>query len=107
MPKGSIVLYTGRTIHGGGANRSQKVRRALNVDYILGWLRQEENQYLSCPPDVARELPEHVQKLAGYSMGAYALGYQDDIRDPFAVLNGREGGSSFGGLATPIPIVNG
>ena len=107
MPKGSVVLYTGRTIHGGGANRSQKVRRALNVDYILGWLRQEENQYLSCPPDVARELPEHVQKLAGYSMGAYALGYQDDIRDPFAVLNGREGGSSFGGLATPIPIVNG
>jgi len=107
MPKGSIVLYTGRTIHGGGANRSQKVRRALNVDYILGWLRQEENQYLSCPPDVARELPEHVQKLAGYSMGAYALGYQDDIRDPFAVLNGREGGSSFGGLATPVPIVNG
>ena len=107
MPKGSIVLYTGRTIHGGGANRSQKVRRALNVDYILGWLRQEENQYLSCPPDVARELPEHVQKLAGYSMGAYALGYQDDIRDPLAVLNGREGGSSFGGLTTPVPIVNG
>ncbi len=107
MPKGSVVLYTGRTIHGGGANRSQKVRRALNVDYILGWLRQEENQYLSCPPEVARELPEHVQKLAGYSMGAYALGYQDDIRDPFAVLNGREGGSSFGGLATPVPIVNG
>ncbi len=40
-------------------------------------------------------------------MGAYALGYQDDIRDPFAVLNGREGGSSFGGLTTPVPIVNG
>ncbi|NBT26159.1 MAG: hypothetical protein EBT09_06325 [Actinobacteria bacterium] len=47
MPKGSVVLYTGRTIHGGGANRSEHVRRALNVDYVLGWLRQEENQYLS------------------------------------------------------------
>jgi hypothetical protein len=29
----------------------------------------------------------------------------DDIRDPFAVLNGRDGGSSFGGLSTPVPTV--
>lgn len=106
MPKGSVVIYTGRTIHGGGANQSANIRRGLNVDYILGWLRQEENQYLSCPPEVARTLPAHVQKLAGYSLGSYALGYQDDIRDPFAVLNGQDGGSSFGGLDTAIPIVN-
>ncbi|MBM3828471.1 MAG: phytanoyl-CoA dioxygenase family protein [Actinobacteria bacterium] len=97
MPKGSVVLYTGRTIHGGGENRSDAVRRALNVDYILGWLRQEENQYLSCPPEIARTLPERVQKLAGYTVGAFALGYMDDVRDPFAVLNGLDGGSSFGG----------
>lgn len=97
MPKGSVVLYSGRTIHGGGANRSDRVRRALNVDYVLGWLRQEENQYLSCPPEVARTLPEHVQKLAGYAMGAYALGYVDDVRDPRDVLVGTTGSSSFGG----------
>ena len=86
MPKGSVVLYTGRTIHGGGANRSERVRRALNVDYVLGWLRQEENQYLSCPPAVARTLPRDLQKLAGYTIGAYALGYVDDVRDPGALL---------------------
>lgn len=106
MPKGSVVIYTGRTIHGGGANQSAHIRRGLNVDYILGWLRQEENQYLSCPPEVARTLPAHVQKLVGYSLGSYALGYQDDIRDPFAVLNGQDGGSSFGGLDTAIPNIN-
>ncbi len=97
MPKGSVVLYSGRTIHGGGANRSDRVRRALNVDYVLGWLRQEENQYLSCPPEIARTLPEHVQKLAGYAMGAYALGYVDDVRDPRDFLAGVTGASSFGG----------
>jgi ectoine hydroxylase-related dioxygenase (phytanoyl-CoA dioxygenase family) len=97
MPKGSVVLYSGRTIHGGGANRSDHVRRALNVDYVLGWLRQEENQYLSCPPEVARTLPESVQKLAGYAMGAYALGYVDDVRDPRDFLAGVAGASSFGG----------
>jgi ectoine hydroxylase-related dioxygenase (phytanoyl-CoA dioxygenase family) len=97
MPKGSVVLYSGRTIHGGGANRSERIRHALNVDYVLGWLRQEENQYLSCPPEVARTLPERVQKLAGYSLGAYALGYVDDVRDPRDFLAGVSGTSSFGG----------
>ena len=93
MPKGSVVLYTGRTIHGGGANRSELVRRALNVDYVLGWLRQEENQYLSCPPAVARTLPRDLQKLAGYTIGAYALGYVDDVRDPGALLREMGDGS--------------
>jgi hypothetical protein len=40
-----------------------------------------------------------VQRLAGYSLGAYALGYVDDVRDPFAVLNDRQSSSSFGGDA--------
>jgi ectoine hydroxylase-related dioxygenase (phytanoyl-CoA dioxygenase family) len=86
MPRGSVVLYTGRTVHGGGANRTDAWRTGVNVDYVLGWLRQEENQYLSVPRDVARRLPERVQRLMGYGMGAYALGYIDDVRDPINVL---------------------
>lgn len=111
MPRGSVVLYTGRTIHGGGANASDRVRRALNVDYTLGWLRQEENQYLSCPPEVARHLPPHVQRLAGYAMGAHALGYVDDVRDPSVLLGATGTSSSFGGgtidAPTAIPVADG
>lgn len=47
MPRGSIVLYLGSTFHGAGTNRSDQMRIGINVDYVLGWLRQEENQYLS------------------------------------------------------------
>jgi ectoine hydroxylase-related dioxygenase (phytanoyl-CoA dioxygenase family) len=86
MPVGSIVLYTGRTVHGGGANTSEQTRVGVNVDYALGWLRQEENQYLSVPIEIARELPEPVQRLMGYRPGAYALGYIDDVRDPIDAL---------------------
>jgi ectoine hydroxylase-related dioxygenase (phytanoyl-CoA dioxygenase family) len=86
MPAGSIVLYTGRTVHGGGANTTDATRVGINVDYALGWLRQEENQYLSVPLEVARELPEDIQRLMGYRQGAYALGYIDDSRDPIEVL---------------------
>ncbi len=99
MPKGSVVLCTGRIIHGDGANRSDRVRRALNVDHVLGWLRQEENQYLSCPPEVARELPREIQKLTGYTIGAYALRCVDDVRDSGALLRDRDAASSTGGAA--------
>jgi ectoine hydroxylase-related dioxygenase (phytanoyl-CoA dioxygenase family) len=96
MPRGSVLLYTGRTVHGGGANTTDTVRVGLNADYTLGWLRQEENQYLSVPPDVARTLPEGVAELAGYSLGAHALGYVDDVRDPRHFLAGTASEASFG-----------
>ncbi len=85
MSKGSCLLYTGKVYHGGGANTSAETRMGLNVTYNVGWLRQEENQYLSCPPEVAATLPDDLLRLMGYRIGAYALGYIDDVRDPIEV----------------------
>lgn len=96
MRPGSVLLYSGRTIHGGGANTSDEVRLGLNADYTLGWLRQEENQYLSVPPEVARTLPDRIRDLIGYTLGAYALGYVDDVRHPRDVLDGTSRPVSFG-----------
>ena len=46
----------------------------LNITYCLGWLRQEENQYLSCPPHIAKDLSPELQDLLGYTMPvAHAL----------------------------------
>ncbi len=89
MPRGSVLVYLGSLYHGGGANRSARARRGINVGYTLSWLRQEENQYLACPPEVARELPEPLARLAGYQRGAYALGYYGDLRDPLEALHGE------------------
>jgi hypothetical protein len=75
MSPGSVLLYTGSVFHGGGENRSDADRIGLNLTYTLGWLRQEENQYLSCPPEIARELDPELQSLLGYTLGSYALGY--------------------------------
>ena len=78
MEAGSVLLHTGTVLHGGGENLTQSVRLGLNLTYCLGWLRQEENQYLSCPPDIARHLPAKLQALLGYTQGNYALGYYSD-----------------------------
>jgi ectoine hydroxylase-related dioxygenase (phytanoyl-CoA dioxygenase family) len=98
MPAGSLVFYTGSLYHGAGANRSDQVRYGLNLTYALGWLRQEENQYLSVPPEIARTLPDPLLRLIGYARGAYALGYVDDTRDPLDALHGRRGTSRLGEL---------
>jgi len=75
MPRGSVLFYTSNLMHGAGANRANVVRRGLALHYNLGWLRQEENQFLSLPPDKARELPEAVQRLIGYDFGGPYLGF--------------------------------
>ncbi len=87
MPRGSVVMYLGSTVHGAGANASGERRVGVNVDYCLSWLRQEENQYLACPPEVARTLPRELARLAGYARGAYALGYFGDTQDPMEALH--------------------
>ncbi|GAA4045379.1 phytanoyl-CoA dioxygenase family protein [Parerythrobacter jejuensis] len=75
MTAGSVLVYSGSVIHSGGKNQSDSNRMGLNITYCLGWLRQEENQYLSCPPDIAKDFSPELQALLGYAMGSYALGY--------------------------------
>lgn len=106
MPAGSVLIYSGGVFHGGGANVSNGDRIGINITYTLGWLRQEENQYFSCPPEIAREFEPDLQEMLGYTLGGYALGYYTpplrpgegpEVVPPEYVL-GREstGGSQFG-----------
>jgi ectoine hydroxylase-related dioxygenase (phytanoyl-CoA dioxygenase family) len=68
MPAGSAVVYTGGTIHAGGSNVTDVPRRGAHMSYCLGWLRTEENNYLSTPPAVAARLPRRAQELLGYAV---------------------------------------
>ena len=68
MPAGSAVVYSGATIHAGGANVTDIPRRGAHLSYCLGWLRTEENNYLSVPPAIAATLPRRAQELLGYAM---------------------------------------
>jgi ectoine hydroxylase-related dioxygenase (phytanoyl-CoA dioxygenase family) len=95
MPRGSVLVYSGSVYHGGGANRSAATRIGLNITYAVAWLRQEENQYLSVPREVAETLPVDLLRLMGYDRGAYALGYIDDLRDPIEAVRPGTGTTGF------------
>jgi len=78
MKKGSVLIYTGSVLHGGGDNISDEVRSGIFIHYAPGWIRQQENQYLSCPPEVAKELTPELRSLIGYSKGGYVMGFYSD-----------------------------
>lgn len=87
MRRGSALFYTGKVYHGAGANRSDRLRQAINITYAVGWVRQEENQYLTTPLEIARTLPEDLLKVMGYQLGCFAMGYVGDAEDPMSVIH--------------------
>lgn len=76
MPAGSVLFWLGGLLHGAGANISQDWRYGVILTYSLGWLRQEENQYLDVPAEQVAKLSPRVRQIAGFEMYR-ALGLYD------------------------------
>lgn len=76
MPAGSVFFWLGGLLHGAGENTSTDWRYGVILTYSVGWIRQEENQYLDVPLDRLADLSAEVRKLAGFEMYR-ALGLYD------------------------------
>jgi hypothetical protein len=106
MPRGSVVVYYGSLFHGGGPNTTAaELRTGVAFGYTLGWLRQEENQYLAVPPDQARTLPVELQRLIGYADHYPFLGWHEG-NDPEVTHGGtfrkRYATELVGGASKPL-----
>ncbi|AWH90934.1 phytanoyl-CoA dioxygenase family protein [Dietzia lutea] len=89
MPAGSALIFIGGTYHGGGNNHTDDPRIGLTMSLDLGYLRQEENQYLTIPVEQARELPTDIQKIIGYQGCPPTMGWVETdgvMRDPHVLL---------------------
>jgi len=95
MKAGSCLVMLGTFLHGGGGNRSNASRLAITFQYCEGWLRQQENFFLSIPRDITKAMPQRVQQLLGYSIWPPFMGMvtayhpartlDDDFTIPVAV----------------------
>jgi ectoine hydroxylase-related dioxygenase (phytanoyl-CoA dioxygenase family) len=89
MSAGSVICYLGSTLHGGGANATtDQCRRGMLAAYCLGWLRTEENTFLSTPIEAVRQMPRLAQELLGYE-AHLGIGVVD-VASPMRLL--RQGG---------------
>lgn len=88
MPKGSALVFLGSTRHCGGANISLAGRTAMIFSYSLGWLKQNENQFLAYPPEIAKDFSKEIQDLIGYQIHRPNLGGYE-YQCPSVLLKGE------------------
>ena len=88
MKAGSLVGWTGAMWHGGGANTTQESRMAVNLNFNLAFLRQQENQYIGVPREEVAKMPRRLQRVLGYQGGYSAAGPgMVDLRDPLLMMD--------------------
>lgn len=87
MPRGSVLVWHGSLWHGGGENRSGARRLGIAMNYCAGYIRQQENQQLGIPLDVARGFSARLRKLCGYGVYKGLIGHIDKC-SPVDLLDG-------------------
>ncbi len=88
-PKGSVLFYTGKVFHGGGAHTDTStgsVRLAVNAQHSVSWLAQTELMLLEYPPAVAADWDDDLVRFIGYQNSGPALGHWRQTEDPFVAI---------------------
>jgi ectoine hydroxylase-related dioxygenase (phytanoyl-CoA dioxygenase family) len=93
MTKGSVLVWHGSLWHGGGANATDERRVGIAMNYCAGYIRQQENQQLGIPVEVAREFSPRLRELIGYGIYNGLIGHIDK-HDPAHLLLDRNDDSS-------------
>jgi ectoine hydroxylase-related dioxygenase (phytanoyl-CoA dioxygenase family) len=94
MPAGSVMFFVGSVYHGGGANRTDRRRLGVILEYCAGFVRPQENHVLGVPKEIVRDLDPKLQELLGYNVvgllgnvdGRHPRKYIEDRR---AIKDGR------------------
>jgi ectoine hydroxylase-related dioxygenase (phytanoyl-CoA dioxygenase family) len=75
MRRGSVMIYHGSLWHGGGANQSSARRTGIAMNYCAGYVRQQENQQLGIPREIARGFSPRLLELVGYGVYNRLIGH--------------------------------
>ncbi len=77
MSRGSVLVWHGSLWHGGGANRTDTRRVGIAMNYCAGFIRQQENQQLGIPREIARGFSPRLRELVGYGVYNGLIGHID------------------------------
>jgi ectoine hydroxylase-related dioxygenase (phytanoyl-CoA dioxygenase family) len=87
MSAGSIGIIVGGCYHGGGANKTNRDRPAIAINYCSGVMRQQENIMLAVHPERMMTFSRGLQDIIGFKYGGmtgYIFGH-----DPRAEMERR------------------
>ncbi len=64
---GDALVYSGKVVHGGGANRTtDRWRKAMHLSFLAGWLTPEESSPLDYSDEELAAFSPRVQRLLGH-----------------------------------------
>ena len=90
MSRGSVLIWHGSLWHGGAANTTAEDRIGIAMNYCAGWVRQQENQQLGIPVEVARTFSPRLRELVGYSVYNMLIGHINK-HSPVEILDAAPG----------------
>ena len=99
MARGSVLVWHGSLWHGGGANTTDRRRIGLAMNYCAGWIRQQENQQLGVPTEVARGFAPRLRELCGYGVYQGLIGHIDRRPASDVILGPADPSGADGGAA--------
>ncbi len=80
MAAGDAVFFVSTLWHGGGPNTDRdSSRMAVTFQYCEPYIRPQENQFLSVPFGVAKQLSPQIQSLLGYSVHPPFIGHSNGL----------------------------
>ena len=65
-PAGSMIMFDARTLHAGGANQSERLRRAVLTFYLRSWLKPQIDHKRSIDPALVPSLSPTLTRLLGF-----------------------------------------
>jgi ectoine hydroxylase-related dioxygenase (phytanoyl-CoA dioxygenase family) len=90
MPAGGVLVWHGSLWHGGGANRTDRRRYGIAMNYCAGWVRQQENQQLGLPLATVRRFGPRLRELCGFGVYHALIGHIEK-HTPAALLLDDDG----------------
>ncbi|MGE0726397.1 MAG: phytanoyl-CoA dioxygenase family protein [Acidimicrobiia bacterium] len=94
MAPGDVLIMDSQLWHCGGPNTTaDEWRLGLNVQYVRGFLRTQQNHYLAIPPETVARYPRRLRQLLGFELYRGIMGHVDG-RSPAAVIGVDDGATA-------------
>lgn len=105
MPAGSVLIMDSQLWHCGGPNTTaDEWRLGLNVQYVRGFFRTQQNHYLSIPHEQLRSYPQRLRELLGFELYRGIMGHVEG-ESPAAVIGAdSERASAYGASTEDNPF---
>lgn len=108
MEPGSALFTLGSTYHGAGENKCDKsdpdaLRTLFAVFAQRDYFRQDQDEVLSTPVEIARSLPDDILRLSGYYKAMGGVGYVEDHQHPIEFLG--QGNNGIGKMGPASNLV--